>query len=305
MTAPVLTSAGAPDSRRPRLTGRRTVTRSRRWRNNAAGAGATILLALALAPLFALIGFTARRGLHVLSPSFLSHSMALIPTRSPGGGVYHAMIGTLEQVLLATLMAVPLGLLVAVFLAEQPTNVLTAPVRFLTDVMTGVPSIVTGLFVFSFWVVGLHRGFSGFAGAMALSILMLPVIVRTGEEMLRLVPMDLREASYALGLQRWRTVWSIVLPAARSGVTTGILLAIARVTGETAPLLLTVGNNAFINTDPFHGQQASLPVFVFAQTGRSLDVAVQRAWGGALVLIAFVVVLYLTARLLTRGAPRG
>jgi phosphate transport system permease protein len=287
-----------------RLVGRRTVSRGRVWRNRAAALAATAFLLMALAPLVALLVFTVGRGAARLSPDFLSHSMAGIPPLSPGGGIYHAMVGTLEQVLLATLLAVPLGLLVAVFLAERPRSALTAPVRFLVDVMTGVPSIVTGLFVYSFWVVGLHRGFSGIAGAFALSILMLPVIVRTAEEMLRLVPASLREASLALGLPRWRTVWSVVLPAARGGITTGVLLSIARVTGETAPLLLTVGNNAFINTNPLDGQQASLPVFVFEQTGRAFDVAVQRAWGGALVLIAFVTVLYLTARVLTRGAPR-
>lgn len=263
------------------------------------------MLLVALIPLFALLGFTITRGAHRLSPSFLTHSMAGIPPLSPGGGIYHAMIGTLEQVGLATLLAVPLGLLVAVFLAERPRSVLTTPVRFLIDVMTGVPSIVAGLFVFAFWVVGLQRGFSGLAGAFALAILMLPVVVRTAEEMLRLVPSVLREAALALGLPTWRTVWSVILPAARGGITTGVLLAVARVTGETAPLLLTVGNNAFINTDPLHGQQGSLPVFVFDQTGRAFDVAVQRAWGGALVLIAFVVVLYLTARVLTRAStPR-
>jgi phosphate transport system permease protein len=288
-----------------RLASRRSVSAGRRWRNRLAGAAATLGLLLALAPLFALSYFTVRRGLGRVDAGFLTHSMGGIPPLSPGGGIYHAMIGTLEQVGLACLMAVPLGLLVAVFLAERPRNVLTTPVRFLVDVMTGVPSIVTGLFVFAFWVVGLHRGFSGLAGAFALAILMLPVVVRTSEEMLRLVPGALREASLALGLPRWRTVWSVVLPAARGGITTGILLAIARVTGETAPLLLTVGNNAFINTDPLHGQQGSLPVFVFDQTGRAFDVAVQRAWGGALVLIAFVVVLYLTARVLTRAStPR-
>jgi len=263
------------------------------------------MLLIALAPLFALIGFTVSRGVGRLTPAFLTHSMAGIPPLSPGGGIYHAMIGTLEQVLLASLLAVPLGLLVAVFLAELPSIRITAPVRLLVDVMTGIPSIVTGLFVFSFWVVGLHRGFSGIAGSFALMILMLPVVVRSAEEMLRLVPRSLREAALALGLPKWRTTCSIVLPAARSGITTGVLLAIARVTGETAPLLLTVGNNAFINTNPLHGQQASLPVFVFNQTGSAFDVAVQRAWAGALVLIAFVVVVYLTARLLTRTkSPR-
>lgn len=287
------------------LVHRRTVSRLRRGRNAVAAAVATAAVLAALTPLFALIVFTVRRGTARLDPAFLTHSMGGVPPLSPGGGIYHAMLGTLEQVLLATLMAVPLGLLVAVFLAERSTRWLAPGVRLLVDVMTGIPSIVTGLFVFAFWVVGLHRGFSGLAGSFALAILMLPVVVRTAEEMLRLVPASIREASLALGLSRARTTWSVVLPAARSGITTGVLLAVARVTGETAPLLLTVGNNAFINADPFHGQQGSLPVFVFDQTGRSFDVAVQRAWAGALVLIAFVAVLYIAARLLTRSkSPR-
>jgi phosphate transport system permease protein len=296
VTLPNLTTKTAPSLRR-----RRTVTPGRKWRNRLATVATAATLALALTPLFALLGFTIDRGARRLDLSFLTHSMAGVGPLSPGGGIYHAMVGTIEQVGLASLFAVPLGLLVAVFLAEQPAGLITMPVRLLVDVMTGIPSIVTGLFVFSFWVVGLHRGFSGVAGAMALAILMLPVIVRTSEEMLRLVPSSVREAALALGLPRWRTTWSVVLPAARSGITTGALLAVARVTGETAPLLLTVGNNAFINTNPLRGPQGSLPAFVFDQTGRSFDVAVQRAWAGALVLIAFVVVLYLTARLLTRS----
>ena len=288
---------------RPRLHQRQTVSRGRRWRNRLAAVTAGAMLLVALIPLFALLGFTITRGAHRLSPSFLTHSMAGIPPLSPGGGIYHAIIGTLEQVTLAAVLAVPLGLLVAVFLVETPMRGLTGPVRLLVDVMTGIPSIVTGLFVFSFWVVGLHRGFSGVAGSIALMILMLPVVIRSAEEMLRLVPQSLREAALALGLPRWRTTWSVVLPAARGGITTGVLLAIARVTGETAPLLLTVGNNAFINTNPLHGQQASLPVFVFNQTGSAFDAAVQRAWAGALALIAFVVIVYMTARLLTRSNP--
>lgn len=296
---------GRKTTDRPRLHSRRTVTAGRRLRNRLAAVTTASMLLVAVVPLFALIAFTASRGLHRLRPAFLTHSMAGIPPLSPGGGIYHAMIGTLEQVLMATVLAVPLGLLVAVFVVEAPVRGLVGPVRLLVDVMTGIPSIVTGLFVFSFWVVGLHRGFSGVAGAIALMILMLPVVIRSAEEMLQLVPRSLREAALALGLSRWRTTWSIVLPAARGGITTGVLLAIARVTGETAPLLLTVGNNAFINTNPLHGQQASLPVFVFNQTGSSFDVAVQRAWAGALVLIVFVVVVYLVARLLTRSkAPR-
>lgn len=300
-----LVLSGAQVAERPRLHQRRTVSKGRRWRNRLAAITAAVMLLVALTPLFALLGFTVTRGIHRLSPSFLTHSMAGIPPLSPGGGIYHAVIGTLEQVTLATVFAVPLGLLVAVFIVEAPVRGLVGPIRLLVDVMTGIPSIVTGLFVFSFWVVGLHRGFSGVAGSIALMILMLPVVIRSAEEMLRLVPPSLREAALALGLPRWRTTWSVVLPAARGGITTGVLLAIARVTGETAPLLLTVGNNAFINTNPLHGQQASLPVFVFNQTGSAFDVAVQRAWAGALALIAFVVVIYLTARLLTRSnTPR-
>jgi phosphate transport system permease protein len=295
------TLVGARFVDRPRLHQRRTVGRGRRWRNRLAMAACASMLLVALIPLFALLGFTVMRGAHRLSPAFLTHSMAGIPPLSPGGGIYHAAIGTLEQVTLAAVLAVPLGLLVAVFIVDSPVRGLVGPIRLLVDVMTGIPSIVTGLFVFSFWVVGLHRGFSGIAGSLALMILMLPVVVRSAEEMLRLVPQSLREASLALGLPHWRTTWSIVLPAARGGITTGVLLAIARVTGETSPLLLTVGNNAFINTNPLHGQQASLPVFVFNQTGSAFDVAVQRAWGGALALIAFVVVVYLAARLLTRS----
>lgn len=297
--------ARSPAGERSQLHRCRTVSASRRWRNRLAAITAGAMLLVALIPLFALLGFTVMRGAHRLSPAFLTHSMAGIPPLSPGGGIYHAVIGTLEQVMLATVLAVPLGLLVAVFLVETPVRWMTGPVRLLVDVMTGIPSIVTGLFVFSFWVVGLHRGFSGIAGSLALMILMLPVVVRSAEEMLRLVPRSLREAALALGVTRWRTTWSVVLPAARGGITTGVLLAVARVTGETAPLLLTVGNNAFINTNPLHGQQASLPVFVFNQTGSAFDVAVERAWAGALALIAFVVVVYLAARMLTRSnSPR-
>ena len=273
--------------------------------NIAAGLGVTVCLAAALTPLIALMVFTAQHGATLLSGSFLTHSMAGVGPLAPGGGIYHAMIGTLEQVTLASALAVPIGLLVAVGITEQPTRGLTSAVRFLVDVMTGIPSIVAGLFVFAFWVVGLHRGFSGFAGSLALAIIMLPVVVRTAEEMLVLVPRSVREAAWALGLSRWRTIWSVVIPAARSGITTGALLAVARVTGETAPLLLTVGNNSFINANPLRGAQASLPAFVFSQSGSAFDVAVRRAWAGALVLVGFVVVLYLTARFLTRNRKLG
>ncbi len=262
-------------------------------------AAATALL-LALLPLGGVLAYTLSRGLKRLSPGFLTHSMAGIGPLDGGGGAYHAMIGTLEQVGLATLIAVPLGLLVAIYVTEYGQGRLATTLRFFVDVMTGVPSIVAGLFVFAFWVLALHRGFSGIAAALSLAILMLPVIVRTSEEMIRLVPNTLREASYALGVPKWRTIISIILPTALTGITTGVLLAIARVTGETAPLLLTASGNIFIHTNPFSGPQSALPLFVFQQTQSAFDVAIDRAWAGALTLILFVVVLYVAARLLTR-----
>ncbi len=173
-------------------------------------------------------------------------------------------------------------------------------VRLLVDVMTGIPSIVAGLFVLAFWVIGLHRGYSGFAGAMALAILMLPVVTRASEEMLRLVPDTLREAAYALGIPKWRVILSIIIPTARTGITTGIMLAVARVTGETAPLLLTAFGTIFINKSPFHGPQEALPLFVFSSAAAGTPADVNRAWAGALTLILIVVLLYVAARLLTR-----
>jgi phosphate transport system permease protein len=217
-----------------------------------------------------------------------------------GGGAYHAIVGTLEQVLLASLISVPLGLAAAGYLNEYGSGWLPKAVRFFVDVMTGIPSIVAGLFVYAFWTLGLHRGFSGFGGAMALAVLMLPVGIRSAEEMLLLVPDALREASYALGIPKWRTVLRVVLPTASAGLTTGVMLAVARVTGETAPLLLTVFGTNFINTDPFHGAQSGLPLFIYQQAQQAYQPAVDRAWAGALALIVVVALLYTGARLLTR-----
>lgn len=262
--------------------------------------GAYAAMVIALIPLAAVLGYTVMRGLDRLRPAFLTHSMANIGPLEAGGGVYHAIIGTLEQVGLASLVAVPLGLLVAIYITEYGRGRLANAIRFFIDVMTGIPSIVAGLFVFAFWVLGLHRGFSGLAAALSLAVLMLPVVVRSSEEMIRLVPSSLREASYALGVPKWRTILSVVLPTAATGITTGVMLAVARVTGETAPLLLTAGGNNFIHTNPFSGIQSALPLFVFDQTGRGVDAAVNRAWAAALTLILIVVALYIAARVLTR-----
>jgi len=259
-----------------------------------------VALGLTILPLGFVIGYTIKRGLSRISASFLTHSMAGVGPLSPAGGIYHAIIGTLEQVLLASLIAIPLGLLVAIYITEYAGGPFATAIRFLIDVMTGIPSIVAGLFVLAFWVLALHQGFSGFAGAIALAILELPIVVRSSEEMIKLVPATLREASYALGVARWKTIMRIVLPTAATGITTGVMLAVARVTGETAPVLLVVGNNDFINNDPFHNGQASLPLFIFQGAGSSSNFDVARAWAAALTLIGFVMVLYIAARLLTR-----
>jgi phosphate transport system permease protein len=255
---------------------------------------------VALVPLVSVVWLVVSKGAARFDLNFLTHSMRGIGSRDASGGAYHAIIGTLEQVGLASLIAIPIGLLAAVYVVEHGRGPLVPAVRFVTDVMTGVPSIVAGLFVFTFWVLALGQGFSGFAAALALAILMLPTVVRTTEVVLTLVPDSLREASLALGVTRWKTVVRVVLPTAMSGITTGIVLAVARVTGETAPLLLTALNFDSINTDPFHGQQAGLPTFVFAQAGQPQQSSLDRAWAGALTLLLLVLVLNLVARLIAR-----
>jgi phosphate transport system permease protein len=275
-------------------------SRSRRVKNNVFTALTWTAFVIALIPLVSVVALVVRKGSARFDLNFLTHSMRGIGPRDTDGGAYHAIIGTLEQVGLASLIAIPLGLLAAIYVVEHGRGRLVPAVRFVTDVMTGVPSIVAGLFVFTFWVLALGQGFSGFAAAMALAILMLPTVVRTTEVVLGLVPDTLREASLALGVSRWKTVVRVVLPAAMSGITTGVVLAIARVTGETAPLLLTALNFDSINTDPFHGQQAGLPSYVFAQAGQPQKSALDRAWAGALTLLLLVLLLNLVARLIAR-----
>lgn len=265
---------------------------------------ATVLLALAvllaLLPLASVLYFTVVKGAVRFGGYFLQHSMRGVGPSDATGGAYHAIIGTLEQVGIATLLAVPLGLLAAVYTVEYGRGRLASLVRFFTDVMTGVPSIVAGLFIYAFWVLALGQGFSGFAAALALTILMLPTVVRATEEMLKLVPDALREAALALGVPRWRTILSVVLPTASAGIITGVMLAVARVAGETAPLLLTALNFDAINVNPFAGQQAGLPTFIFAQAGAPAQVALDRAWAGALTLVLLILVLNLIARAIAR-----
>ena len=194
----------------------------------------------------------------------------------------------------------PLAVLTAIYLVEYGRGWLARAVTFFVDVMTGVPSIVAGLFIYTVWILALGFQRSGFAATFALAILMIPVVVRSTEEMLKLVPNELREASLALGVPRWRTIAKIVIPTALPGIVTGVMLGVARVMGETAPLLLLTGFTTSINTDVFHGPQAALPLIIFDQAGRPTTAAVDRAWGTALVLIVLVMLLNLVGRAVAR-----
>ncbi|MFE5853987.1 phosphate ABC transporter permease PstA [Streptomyces sp. NPDC056500] len=259
---------------------------------------------LAVVPLFSLIWVTVSRGVKVLDGYFLTHSMAGVPGFEAGGGVYHAIVGTLQQVGLATLVSVPIGLLTAVYLVEYGGGALAKAVTFFVDVMTGIPSIVAGLFLLSVMLM-FELSPSGLMGALALAILMLPVVVRSTEEMLKLVPNELREAALALGVPKWRTILKVVIPTALGGITTGVMLAIARIAGETAPIMLLVFGSQLINTNPFEGAQSSLPFYIWEQYRVGSEASYDRAWAAALVLIAFVMILNLVARGIARWkAPK-
>ncbi|MEU6487612.1 phosphate ABC transporter permease PstA [Streptomyces sp. NPDC046887] len=259
---------------------------------------------VAVVPLVSLLWTTVSRGVERLDGYFLSHSMAGVLGSEATGGVYHALIGTLEQVGIATVLSAPIGLLTAVYLVEYGRGALARAVTFFVDVMTGIPSIVAGLFILSIMLIaGIEP--SGLMGALALSILMIPVVVRSTEEMLKLVPNELREAALALGVPKWRVILKVVLPTAIGGITTGVMLAIARIAGETAPIILVVFGNQLINTNPFAGEQSSLPFYIYEQYKIGEVAAYDRAWAAALVLIAFVMILNLVARGIARWkAPK-
>lgn len=260
----------------------------------------------ALTPLLWILITVLLKGLSVMDLSFLTSTMRNVSPRTEGGGLAHAFLGTLEQVGIATLISVPIGLLAAVFLVEFGRGRLAFWISFFVDVMTGVPSIVAGLFVYTALILTGVLEQSGFAAALALCILMIPVVVRSAEEMLRIVPNELREGALALGIPKWKVVLRIVVPTALSGLITGAMLAVARVAGETAPLLLTTFLAQDINLNAFSGSQTSLPTFIWDQISRGTPAAVNRAWGGALALILFVLVVYGTARFIAaRYAPKA
>jgi phosphate transport system permease protein len=267
---------------------------------------------LALIPLGSVVATLLAKGTGRIDAEFFYHSMNNITALDSGGGAYHAIIGTLEQVGIAAVLAIPLGLAAAVYIVEYGRGRLTTVIRFFVDVMTGIPSIVAGLFVLAFWVLIVtpvfnhgRPGYSGFAAALALTVLMLPTIVRSAEEMLRLVPQALREGSYALGVPKWKTIMRVVLPTAAPGIVTGVMLSIARAAGETAPVLLVAGGTPAINFNPFSGNQESLSYFVYEQAGAASQFSPGRAWTAALTLIAIVAILTIAAKLLARRSTIG
>jgi phosphate transport system permease protein len=258
---------------------------------------------LALIPLVSVVWTVLSNGIARFDAEFFNSSMRGVV--GEGGGAYHAIMGTLIITGLAALMSIPIGLLTAVYLVEYGTGTrLARAITFFVDVMTGIPSIVAGLFAYALFAIFAGPGVRlGFAGAVALSVLMIPVVVRATEEMLKIVPNELREASFALGVPKWRTILKVVIPTSVAGIASGITLAIARVIGETAPLLIAVGITTGLNFNPFDGRQATLPVFAYysyAAPGVPRDPYIDRAWTAALVLILIVMVLNLAARLIAR-----
>jgi phosphate transport system permease protein len=258
----------------------------------------------ALTPLVWVLTYTVVKGLPAIDGNFLGHDMTttLDPKtfkQLPGTGVLHAIIGTLLVTAGATVISVPVGLMTAVYLVEYGGNTwLSRTVTLLVDVMTGIPSIVAGLFAVAlFTELGGTGTRIGLMGSVALSLLMIPTVVRAAEEMMRLVPTDLREASYALGVPKWRTIVKVVMPTAFGGILTGVMLAISRVIGETAPLLVAVGAVDVVNTNLLSGRMETLPVFIITQYNSGAD-ALQLAWGAALLLIVIVMFLNLVARVL-------
>ena len=257
---------------------------------------------LALLPLVSVLFTVFDRGFERFDAEFFTYSMRNIV--GEGGGAHHALFGTLIITALAALISVPVGMLTAIYLVEYGRGRLARYITFFVDVMTGIPSIVAGLFAFALFQLFLGPAVRmGFMGAVALSVLMIPIVVRSTEEMLKLVPNELREASYALAVPKWRTIMKVVLPTAAAGIGSGVTLAIARVIGETAPLLVTVGLTTSDNFNPFDGRMATLSVFSYSQyasPGVPPEFSLDRAWAAALTLILVVMVLNLVARLIAR-----
>jgi phosphate transport system permease protein len=274
---------------------------SRRFRNNLATVVVYACFVIAVVPLVWILWTVISRGAALLGdPTWWTNSQRGITARRVGGGAYHAIIGTLLMALVTAAISVPIAIGTAVYLVEYGRGKFAKMVSFMVDVLTGVPSIVAALFIYALWVTTFGFQRVAFAVSLALVLLMIPVVVRSTEEMLRLVPRDIREASYALGVPRWKTVMRVVLPTAFSGIMTGVFLGLARVMGETAPLLILGPYTTSINMNLFHGNMAALPTMINQDRNQALDPALDRVWSAALTLIIVVMILSLIGRLIAR-----
>jgi phosphate transport system permease protein len=277
------------------------VSLRRRLANAIATVLVTLSVVVALIPLVWVLYSVAAKGLNaVRSSEWWTHSQADMTASLTGGGAYHAIVGTVMQGLVCAAISVPIGIFVAIYLVEYGGDTALGKLTtFMVDILTGVPSIVAALFIYALCIATLGLPRSGFAVSLALVLLMLPVIVRATEEMLRIVPVDLREASFALGVPKWKTITRIVLPAGLSGILTGVMLALARVMGETAPLLILVGYSQVMNFNMFTGFMGSLPGMMYDQTSAGAGanpIPTDRLWGAALTLILLIAVINVGAR---------
>jgi phosphate transport system permease protein len=285
---------------------------ARKIKNSVAAVLVTLAFLIALVPLVWLLWTVISKGWSAITSSgWWTGDLGTREFSDPGGGALHAIVGTLEEVAICAVIAVPIALLVAIYLVEYGRGWLARTTTFMVDILTGIPSIVAALFVFSVFFISFGAQFAGVWASLALVMLMIPVVVRTTEEMLKLVPNELREAAYALGVPKWKTIVRIVLPTAFSGISTGVVLGVARVAGETAPLLILVKYTPHLNWNPFSGFQGSLPLMIKDQVpnlankhsftgGTITNYAPDRMWGAALTLIVIVMLLNLIARLIGR-----
>ena len=281
------------------MRGTEMTLRTRRFVDRLASGLAAICTIALLVPLALILGYLLVKGVTALNADFFTRLPQ--PVGEVGGGLANAILGSLTLVALACVLGLPIGILTGVYLAEHGRTALGATVRFCADVLNGVPSIVIGIYAYTLVVLPM-KGFSAYAGGIALGVIMLPIVARTTEEMIRLVPTSLREASLALGVPMWRTTISVVLRTARGGILTGIMLAIARVAGETAPLIFTAFGNQYWQSG-LRGPIASLPVQIYTYAISPFDDWHRQAWAGALVLMTLIAATSLSVRLLTRGAP--
>ncbi len=284
-----------------------TISRRRNTKNAVATGLAWTAFAIGLIPLVWILVYVLVKGLKAITTAawWTKSQRGILPSQV-GGGIYHALYGTLVQTAIAAIVAIPIGILVAIYLVEYGRGSIARVTTFMVDILSGVPSIVAALFIFAVWISRFGFEQSAFAVSLALVLLMLPVVIRSTEEMLRLVPDELREASYALGVPKYRTILRVVLPTALSGIVSGTLLAIARVMGETAPVLVLVGYSTSINYDVLKGNMASLPLLIYTQLINPTPAGQLRVWGGALTLIIIIAVITALAAVIARlVAPKS